>query len=79
MSTAILGSSQIVAEKEGKLLIAVDNLFLTEALHQITRGFVPGSGNKNPFRIGKLAKDRTKYVSLKNYPENTDLVVQCVL
>ena len=64
VSTAILGSSQIVAEKEGKLLIAVDNLFLTEALHQITRGFVPGSGNKNPFRIGKLAKDRTKYVSL---------------
>ena len=78
VSTAILGSSQIVAEKEGKLLIGVDNLFLTEALHQITRGFVPGSGNKNPFRIGKLAKDRTKYISLKNYPENTDLVVQYV-
>ena len=78
VSTAILGSSQIVAEKNGELLIGVDNLFLTEALHQITRGFVPGGMNKNPFRIGKLAKDRTKYVSLNNYPENTDLVVQYV-
>ena len=47
VSTAILGSSQIVAEKEGKLLIGVDNLFLTEALHQITRGFVPAAVKKS--------------------------------
>ena len=78
VSTAILGSSYILAEKDDGALVGVDNLFLTEALHQITRGFVPGGANKNPFRIGRLAKERTKYISLKNYPENTDLVVQYV-
>lgn len=78
ISTAILASSFIVAEKEGKVLIEIDNVFLTEALHQITRGFVPGGKNKNPFKVGKLAKERTKYTGIHNYPENTDLVVQYV-
>ena len=78
VSTAILASSYIVAEKDGMCLIGVDNVFLTEALHQITRGFIPGGANKNPFKLGRLAKERTKYSSLKNYPENTDLVVQYV-
>ena len=78
ISTAILASSVIVAEKDGKVLIEIDNVFLTEALHQISRGFVPGGTNKNPFRLGKLSKERTKYVGLHNYPENTDLVVQYV-
>ena len=78
ISTAILASSVIVAEKDGKVLIEIDNVFLTEALHQISRGFVPGGNNKNPFRLGKLSRERTKYVGLHNYPENTDLVVQYV-
>ena len=38
ISTAILASSIIISEKEGQVLIAVDDIFLTEALHQITRG-----------------------------------------
>ena len=28
--------------------------------------------------MGRLAKERTKYVAIKNYPENTDVVVQYV-
>jgi len=78
ISTAILAATYIVAEKDGNVLIEVDKVFLNESLHQISRGFVPGSPNKNPFKIGKLATDRTKYSSIKNYPENTDLAVQYV-
>jgi len=78
ISTAILSASYIVSEKDGGMLIGVDNVFLTEALHQISRGFVPGSANKNPFKMGRLAKERTKYLSINNYPENTDIVVQYV-
>lgn len=78
ISTAILAASNIVAEKEGNVLIDVDKVFLSEALHQISRGFVPGSPNNNPFKIGKLAADRTKYASINNYPNNTDLSVQYV-
>lgn len=78
ISTAILASSPVIAEKDGNVLIDIDTIFLTEALHQISRGTIPGSKNKNPFKIGKLIKDRSKYASIKNYPENTDLVVQYV-
>ena len=78
ITTAILASSKILSEEGGKALIGIDNIFLTEALHQITRGVPPGSSNKNPFRIGRLAKERTKYLSINNYPENTDIVVQYV-
>ena len=78
ISTAILASSTIISEKDGDVLIAVDDVFLTEALHQITRGFIPGGMNKNPFKIGRLAKERTKYQNIKNYPENTDVIVQYV-
>jgi len=78
VSTAILASSYVVAEKGGEILIGVDNVFLTEALYQISRGFVPGSTNKNPFKLGRLVRERTKYVDVKNYPENTDLIVQYV-
>ena len=78
ITTAILASSFIVSEKDGGMLIGVDNVFLTEALHQISRGFIPGGPNKNPFKIGRLAKERTKYLSINNYPENTDLIVQYV-
>ena len=78
ISTAILASSNIISEKDGSILIGVDNIFLTESLYQISRGFIPGSSNKNPFKLGRLAKDRSKYISVKNYPENTDLIVQYV-
>ena len=78
ISTAILASEFIVAQSDSVVMIDVDNVFLTEALQQITRGIIPGSPNKNPFKLGRLIKNRSKYTSIKNYPENTDISVQYV-
>ncbi len=78
VSSAILASSKILSEKGSEYLIDVDNIFLTESIHQISRGFIPGGVNKNPFKLGKLASERTKYLNIKNYPENTDVIVQYV-
>ena len=78
VSSAILASSLIVSEKNNEYLVNVDNIFLTESIHQISRGFIPGGTNKNPFKIGRLSKERTKYSEIKNYPENTDVIVQYV-
>ena len=50
VSTAILAASYVVSEKDGSALIGVDNVFLSEALYQITRGFVPGVRTKTPLR-----------------------------
>ena len=87
VSTAILASAFIIGEKKGsgeygkqsdaEVLIDVDDVFLSEALHQITRGTAPGD-KTNRFKIGKLVKNRSKYSDIKNYPENTDLIVQYV-
>jgi len=78
VTTAILASEFIVAQSDSAVMINVDDIFLTEALHQITRGFNPNSTNKNPFKLGKLKKNRSKYTYLKNYPDNTDVSVQYV-
>ena len=78
ITTAILASEYVVAQSDSVVMVDVDNVFLTEALHQITRGFIPGGGNKNPFKLGRLIKNRSKYALLKNYPENTDISVQYV-
>ena len=87
VSTAILASANIIGERKGSgeygkqsnaaVLIDVDNIFLSEALHQITRGMIPGD-KTNRFKIGKLVKNRSKYIDIRNYPKNTDLIVQYV-
>ena len=43
VSSAILASSVILSEENNEYLIDVDNFFLTESIHQISRGFVPVS------------------------------------
>ena len=60
VSSAILASSKILSEKSSEYLIDVDNIFLTESIHQISRGFIPGGVNKNPFKLGKLASEKNK-------------------
>ena len=78
IATAILASELILAKSDSAVAINVDNMLLSESLHQITRGISPNNTNKNQFKLGKLIKDRSKYVQLKNYPENTSISVQYV-
>jgi hypothetical protein len=70
---AVLAAPKIVAEnkKAGKFLIDANSIFLTEQFSQIKRS---GSSSKQ-FSLGKLSKDKTRYASVRNYPKNTDLVV----
>ena len=76
-SDAPLGFEKIIAEnkKTGDYLIDADELFLSEKLHQIKEG---GRPSAEGFKLGNLAKGKTQYIKIKNYPENTDLVVRYV-
>jgi len=65
-------------KETGQYLIDVDPLFRSEALHQITQGINPADKTKNKYKLGKLDKVKTKIVSIKNYPKNSDIVVQYV-
>lgn len=79
ISNAIMASEKIIVadEAKGEYLIEADNIFLTEAFYQIKRSpmMPPGMGG---FNLGMLSKSKTKYQSIKNYPENTDVRVKYV-
>lgn len=79
ISRAVLYSGKILAgsAEEGGYLIQTDDLFLQEILGTIKP---TGIDKFNPFsfKLGGLSRDKTKYVELKNYAENTDVVVEYV-
>ena len=59
-------------------LIHADKLFLSEVLDQIK----PSPPSRPPSRprpkLGNLNKSKTSYVSIKNYPANTDITVEYI-
>ena len=76
ISDAILLSEKVVAQDSAKenYLIKADKLFLSEALSQVNFTYMRRRG----FKLGRLSKDKTKYIKLKNYPKNTDVAVEYV-
>jgi hypothetical protein len=78
ISHAILASAPILAKdkKKGHYLIDANALFLTETMHQVKPTQRPGA--RSLFSLGRLSKTKTKYNSLKTYPENVDIIVDYV-
>ena len=72
ISPSILVSEKIAARNDstGNILIKADGIFLTEALHRVNR-----TQNRKNFSLGKLSKIKTKCLSIKNYPKNTDFII----
>tara|TARA_B100000579_G_C22844662_1_gene863621 strand:- start:547 stop:3081 length:2535 start_codon:yes stop_codon:yes gene_type:complete len=70
-------SEQIIATNDDstKFLINADKIFLSEAFQQVKSSYP--SGYKG-FKLGSLSKEKTRYSSIKNYPENTDVIVDYV-
>ena len=70
----IIISEEIIVKNEDKtkFLISADNIFLNESLQQINRTY---SGGYKGFKLGNLSKTKTRYNKIRNYPENTDVVV----
>jgi len=80
ISPAVLASAKIKAKSEdgATLLIDAGPLFRSEAFHQVSPTPDSNGGNGDEFKLGKLAKDRTAIRELRNYPENTDVIVDYV-
>ena len=79
ISRAIMSSERIVAmdEAKGEYLIEGDHIFLSETLYQIKRSSMLPPGMAG-FNLGMLSKTKTRYEKVKNYPENTDIIVRYV-
>ncbi|WP_298632633.1 zinc-dependent metalloprotease [uncultured Umboniibacter sp.] len=72
ISDAILAVAEIVAEDEetGDILVNIDGLLMSESLQQV-------SSSDNPV-TGGLDGDKSKVLSIRSYPENTDFEVEYV-
>lgn len=79
ISRAVMVSEKIIAfdEAKGEYLIEADNIFLTESLYQIKRSSGVQIGMPS-FNLGALSKSKTRYDNVRNYPENTDIIVRYV-
>ena len=79
ISEGIMASLKIEAtdEEKGLYLIKADGIFLKETLSQIKPPRFPGRGPFS-FSLGNLDKGKTKINAIKNYPENTDVVIDYV-
>ncbi|NVJ60153.1 MAG: zinc-dependent metalloprotease [Gammaproteobacteria bacterium] len=83
ISEAILASVKIDTQndKKDRYLIKLDPILLTESLEKVSpypRPPVPGQPAKPTFNVGKLSKSKTKYIGVRSYPKNSDVVVEYV-
>ncbi len=70
-------SEEIIATNDDStnFLINADKIFLSEAFQQVKSSYPPGYKG---FKLGSLSKEKTRYSSIKNYPQNTDVIVDYV-
>ncbi len=80
ISEAIMVSAKIEkTDKDSKThYIKADDLFLTEKIQKIQRTPPSGPMAAKMFKLGKLSKDKSKYKDIRNYPKNTDIIVDYV-
>ncbi|MBT8131569.1 MAG: zinc-dependent metalloprotease, partial [Gammaproteobacteria bacterium] len=80
ISPAVLAVQEIVAEddKTGEILVKLDDVLLKEKLQQIKPTPNPDAKPKDGFVLGTLSDSRNKIAAIKNYPKNTDIVVEYV-
>ncbi len=80
INKSVVATEKIVAMNadQNEYLIEADQLFLTEKLVQIKRMPNPESKVKNPFKVGELSKDKTRCTEIRNYPKNSDVIVEYV-
>ena len=74
INTPLIISEEIIVKNDDKtrFLINADNIFLNESLQQVKYSY---PGGYKGFRLGILSKSKTRYNKIRNYPENTDVVV----
>ncbi|WP_394147527.1 zinc-dependent metalloprotease [Shewanella atlantica] len=79
LSEPVLASLKIESEQDGKLLVNVDELFLSESLHRLSQWADGNSqGDKKQFRLGKLDEGKSRIIKHRTYDNNIDIVAEYV-
>ncbi|MGB0524342.1 MAG: zinc-dependent metalloprotease [Flammeovirgaceae bacterium] len=76
ISKAIFLSAKIAAQDSLKenFVIKSDGLFKSEKMTMVNFTYLNPLG----FKLGRMSRDKTKYKEIRNYPENTDVVMEYV-
>ncbi|MES2795134.1 MAG: zinc-dependent metalloprotease [Bacteroidota bacterium] len=72
---AVFLSEKLVAQDSLGYLIAADGLFLSEKLDPVKPTPAPGTPPGAIFNLGNLNAAKSKYHSIRSFPNNTDVVV----
>lgn len=78
-SDAILVTTKVEFDEEGKILVNLDDILLNQNVHRIQP--YPSRNpkvEKERFKLGKLSKNKTRLNSINNFPENTHVTVDYV-
>ena len=80
ISHAVAAAEKIEAEDaaQGLVVINASNLFLTEAFHRVTPLPDPNKKPHEVFSLGKLNAAKSRIREVRNYPSNTDVIVEYV-
>jgi len=72
---AVFFNDKFSIEDENGYLISVDGLFLSEKMDPVKPQMAPSPMAMFMFNLGGLNPTKSKYVNIRSYPNNTDIVV----
>lgn len=72
---AVVYSDKIAVEDSLGYLIGVDGLFLSEKLDPVKPPSIPSPMAAMRFNLGQLSTAKSKYHTIRSFPNNTDVVV----
>lgn len=72
---AIFFSDKYIVEDSLGYLVSGDALFISEKLDPVKPNMPPGPGSSGIFNLGNLNLSKSKYVQLRSFSDNTDVVV----
>ena len=77
INSPIIISEKIISTSpcKTKFLINADNIFLNESFQQVKYSYSP---RYKGFKLGNISKQKTRFKEIRNYPENTDVIVNYV-
>ena len=77
INSPIIISEKIISTSpcKTKFLINADNIFLNESFQQVKYSYSP---RYKGFKLGNISKQKTRFQEIRNYPENTDVIVNYV-
>lgn len=72
---AVFFNDKFSIEDENGYLVSVDGLFLSEKMDPVKPQMAPSPMAMFMFNLGGLNPTKSKYVDIRSYPNNTDIVV----